>query len=133
MPAGAERRLVAGASYAVQVAGSLVLLAAGGENTALLLLGVVLFGSGIGNATSLPPLIAQAEYPAAAVQRVVSLIVAFGQASFAFAPAAFGLLISLAPGLLGLPPGDPTLFFAAAALIQALAIGAILLGRRPRA
>ncbi len=132
MPAGAERRLVAGASYAVQVTGSLTLLAAGGDDTALLLLGVVLFGAGIGNATSLPPLIAQAEYPPRELQRVVSLIVAIGQASFAFAPAAFGLLISLGPALVGLPAGDPTLFFAAAALIQSLAIGAFLLGRRRR-
>ena len=132
MPAGADRRLVACASYAVQLAGSLIFIAAAGESVPLLLLGVVLFGAGIGNATSLPPLIAQAEHVKDEVQRVVSLIVAMGQASYAFAPAVFGLLASFAPALLGLPPGDTTLLFAAAAIIQLLAIGCFLLGRRKR-
>ncbi len=130
MPAGADRRLVAGASYAVQLAGSLIFIAAAGESLALLLLGVVLFGAGIGNATSLPPLIAQVEFAEEEVQRVVSQIVAIGQASYAFAPAAFGVLGSFAPSLLGLPPGDATPFFAAAAVIQLLAICCFLLGRR---
>lgn len=107
-----DRRLIACAGYGVQVAGS------------LLLLGVVLFGLGIGNATSLPPLIAQAEFPEAEVQRVVSLIVALAQASYAFAPAAFGLLRALDPA------GGATALFAAAALVQLAAIGCFLLGRR---
>ena len=42
----------------------------------LLVAGVLLFGSGIGNTTSLPPLIAQVEFGKADVQRVVPLIVA---------------------------------------------------------
>src|SRR5262249_37845131 len=62
MPVHADRRLVACASYAVQVTGTLVLIVAGGTNVPLILLGVMMFGIGIGNATSLPPLIAQVEF-----------------------------------------------------------------------
>ena len=42
----------------------------------LLLAGVILFGTGIGNATSLPPLIAQVEFVGEDTSRVVPLIVA---------------------------------------------------------
>jgi Major Facilitator Superfamily len=124
MPAGADRRVVASAAYAVQIAGSLALIAAAGENLALLTIGVMLFGSGIGNATSLPPLIAQAEFAPADVQRVVPLIVATAQAAYAFAPAGFGLLRAFDSGASASPA-----LFAAAALIQLAAIAALLAGR----
>jgi MFS family permease len=58
MPLGADRRLIACAGYAAQLAGSVVFVLAAGASVPLLLLGVVLFGIGFGNATSLPPLIA---------------------------------------------------------------------------
>ncbi|HEY8611918.1 MAG TPA: MFS transporter [Roseomonas sp.] len=119
---GTDRRLAAVGSYAVQVAGSLVLLLAGGD-AALMLAGIALFGLGIGNATSLPPLIAQAEFAPADTARVVALITATSQASYAFAPAAFGLLRELG--------GGPALFLAAG-VIQLGAIAAALAGRRPR-
>ena len=124
MPAGADRRLVAAASYSVQIAGSAVLLAAGGASAALLLIGVALFGSGIGHATSLPPLIAQAEFAREDVGRVVALVVAIAQATYAFAPAALGVIRALAGG------GDGAAVFIAAATIQALAAAALLGGRR---
>jgi hypothetical protein len=89
MPVDADRRVVASANYAVQIAGSIAFIIATGTSAPLLLLGVVLFGAGIGNATSLPPLIAQAEFPEGRVQRVVALIVAVSQAAYAFAPAIF--------------------------------------------
>ncbi len=123
MPANADRRLVAAASYAVQVAGSAVFLLAAGNDVPLLLLGVVLFGAGIGNATSLPPLIAQVEFVKEDVARVVSLIVAIGQGTYAFAPATFGLVRELLP--------TPAVFVAAM-IVQALAIGALLIGRHAR-
>lgn len=122
MPAGADRRRVACVSYAVQIAGALVLIAAGGANVLLLLLGVLLFGVGIGNATSMPPLIAQVDFVKEDVPRVVALTVAIGQAVYSFAPAAFGLIRELAPG--------DAYFFAAAALVYALAIAVLLAGRR---
>jgi len=130
MPVGADRRLVAGASYAVQIMGSVAFLCAAGDNVPLLLLGVVLFGAGIGNATSLPPLIAQVEFVKEDVPRVVPLTVAIGQATFAFAPAAFGLIRDFAPQADAASAGAAPYLFIAAAMIQALAIGAFLVGRR---
>ncbi|HEY8334219.1 MAG TPA: MFS transporter, partial [Tardiphaga sp.] len=127
MPAGADRRLVACASYLVQIAGSLAFLLAGGDSVPLLLIGIVLFGAGIGNATSLPPLIAQSEFAGDDVPRVVPLIVAIGQAAYAFAPAVFGLIREWAPGA-GTAGAAPWLFVTAA-IVQALAIVALLAGR----
>lgn len=80
MPARADRRLFGCANYVVQILGSLTFFSAAGDNIPLLLLGVVLFGAGIGNTTSLPPMIAQAEFSKEDVSRVVPLIVAIGQA-----------------------------------------------------
>ncbi len=83
MPVGADRRLFGCGNYCVQILGSLAFLLAAGDNVPLLLLGVVLFGAGIGNTTSLPPLIAQAEFVKQDVPRVVPQIVAIGQATYA--------------------------------------------------
>jgi hypothetical protein len=122
MPAGADRRLVASSSYAVQIAGTLTLIAAAGSNIPLLLIGVLLFGVGIGNVTSMPPLIAQVEFVKDDVPRVVALVVAIGQATYAFAPAAFGFIREMSAG-------EGAYVFAAAALSYGLAIGALLAGR----
>jgi MFS family permease len=128
MPVTADRRLIACASYAAQLAGSVVLIAAAGASAPLLLLGVVLFGVGFGNATSLPPLIAQVELAKDDVQRAVALIVGISQGAYAFAPVLFGLLratdLSTGGGDIG------TYAYALAALAQALAIAAFLAGRR---
>ncbi len=123
MPQGSDRRLVACLSHVMQIAGSLALLCAAGTDVVLLVVGVVLFGAGIGNTTSLPPLIAQVEFSTADVQRVVPLIVAVGQGTYAFAPATFGWLRTLSPA-----EGMPV--FVAAALIQAAAIVLFLVGRK---
>lgn len=128
MPVGADRRRVAAISYAVQIIGSLAFLFAGGVEVPLLLAGAILFGAGIGNATSLPPLIAQAEFAAADVSRVVPLIVAIAQAAYAFAPAAFGLIREFT-SMTGAAGAAPVLFIAAA-IVQAAAIIALLVGRR---
>lgn len=127
MPMGADRRLIACAAYAVQIAGSLLFMVAGG-NVPLILLAVVLFGSGIGNATSLPPLIAQVEFVKEEVQRAISLIVAVAQGTYAFAPAFFGAIL-----VIGSDGPNATLFFAIAAAVQGLAILCFLAGRRRRA
>ena len=131
MPVGADRRLLACISYAVQAAGSITFMLASGTSIPLLMLGIVLFGLGFGNATSLPPLIAQLEFAKDDVLRVVALIVAIAQAGYAFAPAAFGLIRALQPGAArDAVTAAPNLFLAAA-LIQGLAIAAFLAGRRP--
>ena len=57
----------------------------------------MMFGIGIGNATSLPPLIAQVEFVKDDVSRVVALVVSIGQATYAFAPAVFGLVARIRP------------------------------------
>jgi MFS family permease len=124
MPVSADRRLVACASYAVQIAGMAVLIAAAGKNVPLLLLGVMMFGVGIGNVTSLPPLIAQVEFVKEDVPRAVALIVAIGQATYAFAPVVFGLIREFEGA------NGARFVFGAAALVQTLAIAALLSGRR---
>jgi MFS family permease len=123
MPAGTDRRLVACANHVVQIVGSVTLLMAAGENVALLIAGVLLFGVGIGNTTSLPPLIAQAEFHRGDALRVVSLIVAISQGTYAFAPAVFG-------ALRGLSATEGAAVFIAAAILQGLAILAFAAGRR---
>ena len=127
MPAGADRRLVAGVSYAVQIVGTIALIAAAGENIPLLLAGVLLFGIGIGNVTSMPPLIAQVEFVKDDVPRVVALTVAIGQAVYAFAPALFGVVREFVSVWNG------GAVFAVAAVVQALSIGALLIGRQASA
>jgi MFS transporter len=130
MPVGADRRLVACGSFAVQIVGSIAFLMAAGTYIPLLVLGVILFGVGIGNATSLPPLIAQAEFAKEDVSRVVSLNVAISQGTYAFAPAAFGLIREFAPQAGVMAAGAAPYLFIAAALIQAVAVAAFLAGRR---
>ena len=88
-----DRRLAAAANFALQIAGLLLLL---GHGAAPTLLGCVLFGLGLGNLVSLPPLIAEREFAAVDLGRVVALVVAINQAVFSFAPAVFGALHDLA-------------------------------------
>ena len=128
MPAGADRRAVAAANAGMQAVGSFVLLCAG-PSVPLLLLGCALFGLGLGNVTSLPPLVAQAEFRPADVARVVALVTATSQAGYAFAPAAFGLLRDF--GKTGPGTNESVLLFAAAALAQLASAGVVLVGRRP--
>jgi hypothetical protein len=120
--------MVGCAGYLAQAAGCLVLMAAGGSDVALLLAGIVLFGVGFGNATSLPPLIAQVEFVKDDVPRVAALIVALSQAGYAVAPAFFGLIRELTPSA-SMESGEAPAVFATAALVQFLAIAALLSGR----
>jgi hypothetical protein len=115
-----DRRAAAAGNFTLQIVGSLVLLAAGGSDPALLLIGIALFGLGLGNATSLPPMIAQSDFAPADTARVVAMVTASSQAAYAFAPAAFGLLRVL----------DPAAIFVAAAAIQGGAACVLLAGRR---
>jgi hypothetical protein len=129
LPSGANRRTVAAFAYGVQLVGSMLLMWVNEQHTALILLSVALFGSGIGNATSLPPLIAQVEFVKEDVPRVVALIVAFGQATYAFAPATFGLVLS-ASAPAGARIGSGTsVFLLAVAAVQGIAILCFLGGR----
>ncbi|WP_310650701.1 hypothetical protein [Pseudomonas sp. FW300-N2F2] len=91
MTQGMNRRQLACLGYTVQMLGTLMLLGLDLHPT-VAWIAVVLIGSGIGNATSLPPLIAQAEFSREHTARVIALMVAISQATYAFAPAFFGLL-----------------------------------------
>lgn len=128
-----DRRRAAAASYSVQAAGTLLLWIAGPDHLALLLLGVVLFGLGIGNATSLPPLIAQADFAPVDVPRVVARSVALAQALYAFAPAVLaGLMVDAShrtPSL-GVTTGA---YFIVIFLLQALAATCVMSGGWPSA
>ena len=114
-----DRRMAFAANAAMQAAAVLLLMGAGGQ-VGLVLLAVALFGFGIGNATTLPPLIAQQDFAEPDMPRAVALLVATGQATYAFAPAAFGLLREI----------DTLAMFAAVAGCQALAAALVLVGRR---
>jgi len=131
MPPDADRSAVVAAGYAIQLPGSCVLMMAPPGAMWPIVVGIVLFGSGIGNATSLPPLVAQLEFTRADLPGAVALTVALSQATCAFAPAVFGMLLAVAAAA---PPAvgqGSTAFFVGAALVQAMAIAAVLAGYRP--
>ena len=130
LPAGSQRRTVAALAYGVQLVGSVLLLLADAQQIGWILLGIALYGSGIGNATSLPPLIAQVEFAKQDVPRVIALIVAMGQATYAFAPAVFGLLLSATTVPMPQIGSGTSLFFAAVVAVQGFALACFLAGRR---
>ena len=126
MPANTDRRVVGVVNYAVQIVGCAAFLAAGGTNVPLLMTGVVLFGLGIGNTTSMPPLIAQTEFATEDAGRVVALVTAVSQGFYAFAPAVFGMLreAPVAAGGASVP-----MVFVVAASLQLAAAAAYWIGR----
>jgi MFS family permease len=121
LPVGLDRRLVGVLNFLLQALGSAVLALAAGETPALLLLGAVLFGLGIGNLLSLPPLIAQTEWPPEEVARVVALVTAVNQGFYAFGPALFGAALE------GFGAWAPPV---AAGLLQLAAAAVLAAGRR---
>lgn len=130
MPTDADRRTVAAGTYVMQAFGCLLFVLAEGTSLPLLWAGIILFGLGIGNVTSLPPLIAQKEFAPADVARTIALGTAIGQAAYAFAPAAFGLIrIWSSPGSAAANPNVPA-FFIVAAVLQILAAWIYMRGRR---
>jgi cyanate permease len=120
LPHDADWRLVSAANVALQAGGVALLWGAG--TTVPLIAGCVLFGLGVGNLVSLPPLIAQIEYERPDAGRAVALVTGITQAVSAFAPLGFGALHDLAGGF------APTL---AAALVLQLASAALILAGRP--
>jgi cyanate permease len=117
-----DRRTAAAINFAIQALG--VLLLAFGTTPPALWVGCILFGLGVGNLTSLPPLIAQREFNRADVAAVVALVVAINQAVFAFAPAVFGALREAT--------ADYQAAFALAAIVQICAAIVVISGRAQR-
>src|SRR4029077_8117979 len=99
-----------------------VCLLAFGTDPIALWVGCILFGLGVGNLTTLPPLIAQKEFSPGDVAPVVSLVIAINQAAFAFAPAIFGALREATAGY-----AAP---FLLAVMLQVCAALIIVSGRR---
>jgi MFS family permease len=115
-----DRRLAAAANFLIQAAGSILL--AFGQDMAPLTVGCVLFGLGVGNLNSLPPLIAQREFRAVDVGTVVALVIAINQAVFAFAPAILGMARDVSDGYM--------VAFLGVAALQGLAAATVVWGRR---
>jgi MFS family permease len=110
-------RAIASGSLMAQAVGCAVLMLAHGSNRPLMVFGVVLFGLGVGNAISVPPVIANLEFSGADAARAVALIVAISQGAYAIAPVVFGLIRQVS--------SDDVIFLAATA-IEFLAIVAYL-------
>lgn len=85
-----NRRATACANFLVQVIALGILVST--SSPPLLYLGCALFGLGVGNMISLPGLIVQQEFPKQHFARIVSLIVAINQFTFAFGPGLLGYL-----------------------------------------
>jgi len=85
-----DRRAVACVNFIVQMLGMAILATA--TAPVMLYLGCVLFGLGVGNTTSLPGLLVQQEFPKQHFARIVSIVVAINQFSFAFGPSLLGQL-----------------------------------------
>ena len=85
-----DRRAVACVNFMVQMLGMAILATA--TTPAMLYLGCVLFGLGVGNTTSLPGLLVHQDFPKQHFARIVSLVVAINQFSFAFGPSLLGQL-----------------------------------------
>jgi len=83
-------RAAACGNFCVQIAG--IGLLASNASAAMLYLGCVLFGAGVGNVVSLPGLIVQREFHKQHFSRVISLIAAINQFTFAFGPGLVGYL-----------------------------------------
>jgi MFS family permease len=120
-----DRRLAACGNFCIQIAGTGLLIS--NASTPVLYLACALFGLGVGNMISLPSLIVQQEFPKQHFARIVSLIVAINQFTFAFGP---GLL-----GFLQRAGGSYTAALVACLIMQAIAALIVVspaLARMPR-
>ena len=112
-----NRRAVIAGNFLLQAMSIVLMLS--GSGPVLLYVACAMFGLGVGNTTSLPSVIVQAEFPKAAFAQVVSTIIAINQFTYSFGP---GLLGWLRDGF-----GSYDAAFVGCLLLQ-LAATAILLG-----
>ncbi len=117
-----DPRRASAACYALQAGALGLMLARPGEAWALHA-GCALFGLAVGNVITLPALVVQREWPAAAFGAVLGLATAAAQLAFAWGPALLGAVRDAAGGY------GPALGLCAA--LQ-LAAAALVLAGRPR-
>jgi MFS family permease len=91
-----NRRTAACGNFLVQAVGVAILAIS--RTAPMLDLGGVLFRVGVGNTTLLPSLIVHQEFPSRLFARLVSLVVAINQFTFAFGPILIGYLRQLTGG-----------------------------------
>jgi MFS family permease len=85
-----NRRAVIAGNFLLQATSVVLMLS--GPGPMLLYVACAMFGLGVGNTTSLPSVIVQAEFPKAAFGRVVSTIIAINQFTYSFGPGLLGWL-----------------------------------------
>jgi len=85
-----NRRAVVAGNFLLQAASIVLMLS--DPVPALLYVACAMFGLGVGNTTSLPSVIVQAEFPKATFGRVVSTIIAINQFAYSFGPGLLGWL-----------------------------------------
>jgi predicted MFS family arabinose efflux permease len=83
-----DRRLAAAANFFLQAAAVVAMIM--WPSPAVLYAACAAFGLAVGNMITFPALIVQAEYPGAHFARVVSLVLAINQITFAFGPGIVG-------------------------------------------
>ena len=113
------RGIIAG-NFLLQAASVALMLAASGP--AQLYVACVMFGLGVGNTTSLPSVIVQAEFPPEAFGRVVSAIIAINQFTYSFGPGVLGWLRDAF--------GSYQVALAGCLALQLAAVAIVLLGAR---
>lgn len=112
-----DRRMAACGNFLVQAVGTAVL--ATSQSAPMLFFGCALFGLGVGNTTLLPSLIVHQEFPRRFFARIVSLVVAINQFTFAFGPSLLGYLRQAT--------GSYTISLVACLIMETLAAAIVLL------
>jgi MFS family permease len=113
-----NRRAAVAGNFLLQAAAVTLMLGVPGP--ALLYVACVMFGLGVGNTTSLPSVVVQAEFPSASFGRVVGAIIAINQFTYSFGPGFLGWLRD-AHGSYAAP-------LTACLVLQLAAVGVLLLG-----
>jgi cyanate permease len=83
-----DRRLAAAANFFLQAVAVVAMIV--WPTRAVLYAACIVFGLAVGNMITFPALIVQAEYPREDFARVVSLVLAINQVTFAFGPGMVG-------------------------------------------
>lgn len=109
-----------------QAGGCMLLACVPPDGLRALICGCVLFGIGIGTATSLPAVIAQHEFEPRVAVRATAIVLSGAQATYSFAPALFGLLLVRGGPQPALGP-DTAVFFTVAALLEAASAACVAL------